>query len=88
MEVPMIANPSCGTAIDEIAQGIYRISTPVNAVPGGFTFNQYLILDEEPLLFHTGLRKTFPLVREAIQAVMPVERLRALGERLERSASR
>lgn len=75
----MITNQSSGTAIDEIAQGIYRISTPVSAVPGGFTFNQYLILDEEPLLFHTGLRKTFPLVREAIQAVIPVERLRHIS---------
>jgi flavorubredoxin len=75
----MITNQSSGTAIDEIAQGIYRIFTPVSAVPGGFSFNQYLILDEEPLLFHTGLRKTFPLVREAIQAVMPVERLRHIS---------
>jgi flavorubredoxin len=75
----MITNQSSGTAIDEIAQGIYRISTPVSVVPGGFSFNQYLILDEEPLLFHTGLRKTFPLVREAIQAVMPAERLRHIS---------
>lgn len=72
----MITNQSSGTAIDEIAQGIYRISTPLSVVPGGFSFNQYLIVDDEPLLFHTGLRKAFPLVREAIQAVMPVERLR------------
>ena len=43
---------------------------------GGFSFNQYLIVDEEPLLFHTGLRKMFPLVREAVASVMPVERLR------------
>ena len=79
MEVPLITNHGSGTAIDEIAQGIYRISTPVSVVPGGFSFNQYLILDEEPLLFHTGLRKTFPLVREAIQAGMPVERLRHIS---------
>jgi flavorubredoxin len=72
----MLTNQSSGTRIDEIAEGIYRISTPVTVVPGGFSFNQYLIVDEEPLLFHTGLRKTFPLVREAIAAVMPVERLR------------
>jgi flavorubredoxin len=72
----MITNKVSGTSIDEIAQGIYRISTPVNVVPGGFSLNQYLILDEEPLLFHTGLRHTFPLVAEAIAAVMPVQRLR------------
>jgi flavorubredoxin len=66
------------TTVHEIAEGIYRISTPVppEAIPGGFTFNQYLIVDDEPLLFHTGLRGLFPAVREAIGRVMPVERLR------------
>lgn len=64
------------TAIHEIADGIFRISTPTDVVPGGFTFNQFLIVDEAPLLFHTGLRKMFPAVREAIARVMPVERLR------------
>ena len=72
----MITNRDSGTSIDEIAAGIYRISTPVARVAGGFTFNQYLVVDEQPLLFHTGLRRMFPLVREAIAAVMPVERLR------------
>jgi flavorubredoxin len=68
------------TSIDEIADGIYRIFTPVE-IPGagGFSFNQYLIDDDEPLLFHTGLRRTFPEVREAIARVMPVERLRWLA---------
>ncbi len=66
------------TTIDEIAEGIYRISTPITpeAVPGGFTFNQYLVVDDEPLLFHTGLKHLFPSVRDAIARVMPVERLR------------
>ena len=72
----MITNASSGTRVDEIVDGIYRISTPLAAVPGGFSFNQYLIVDDEPLLFHTGLRRMFPLVREAIGAVMPAERLR------------
>ena len=56
------------TRVDEIADGIFRISTPVPAsvVPGGFTFNQYLIRDAEPLLFHTGPRMLFATVREAI----------------------
>jgi len=65
-----------GTRVDEIADGIYRISTPSEVVPGGFTFNQFLIRDEEPLLFHTGLRGTFAVVKEAIGRVMPVEQLR------------
>ncbi len=64
------------TTIDEIADGVYRVSTPLAAVPGGFTFNQYLIVDDDPLLFHTGLRHLFPMVRGAISRVMPVERLR------------
>ena len=72
----MITNKASDTSIDEIAHDIYRISTPASAVPGGFSFNQYLIVDEEPLLFHTGLRHTFPLVAEAIASVIPVQRLR------------
>lgn len=77
----MITNNQSGTRIDEIAAGIYRISTPVppEAIPGGFTFNQYLIVDDSPLLYHTGLRKMYPLVREAIASVIPVKSLRYLG---------
>jgi flavorubredoxin len=73
-----VTNTQSGTNINEIAAGIYRINTPVppTAMEGGFSFNQYLILDEQPLLFHTGLRKLFPLVREAVASIMPVERLR------------
>src|SRR4030095_15641404 len=65
------------TTIDEIAPDTYRINTPV-ALPngGGFSFNQYLIVDDEPLLFHTGMRRIFPAVRDAIARVMPLERLR------------
>ena len=74
----MITNTVSGTRIDEVASGIFRISTPVPpaTMPGGFSFNQYLVVDEDPLLFHTGPRRMFPLVREALAAVMPVERLR------------
>src|ERR1700733_13660418 len=74
-----ITNPQTGTRIDEIAASIYRISTPVApnpALPAGFTFNQFLIVDDEPLLFHTGMRRIFPLVRDAVASVMPVEKLR------------
>ncbi len=74
-----VTNQQAGTRIDEIAAGLYRISTPVTVLPGGFTFNQYLIVDEQPLLFHTGPRAIFPLVREAVASVMPVERLRFVG---------
>jgi flavorubredoxin len=70
-----------GTRIDEIADGIYRISTPIppSAVPGGFTFNQYLVVDDAPLLHHTGPRKLFPLVSEAIASVIPVRDLRYIS---------
>jgi len=64
------------TTIDEIADGIYRISTALPTVPGGFTFNQFLIADDEPLLFHTGLHCHFAGVRDAIARVLPVSRLR------------
>ena len=64
------------TRIDEIGDGIYRISTPCDKVPGGFTFNQYLIADDQPLLFHTGGRGLFAGVRDAIARVLPVDRLR------------
>jgi flavorubredoxin len=76
----MITNPESGTNVHEIADGIYRVSTPV-ALPDGaaFSFNQYLVVDDEPLLFHTGPRQLFPLVREAVDAVMPVVRLRHVG---------
>lgn len=71
---------SSGTTIDEIADRIYRISTPVE-IPGGggFSFNQFLIDDDAPLLFHTGQRKLFPVVREAVEQVMPIDRLRYIG---------
>jgi flavorubredoxin len=75
----MITNTGSGTRVDEVAEGIYRISTPVTVLPGGFTFNQYLVVDEEPLLFHSGPRRLFPLVSEAVAAVMPIERLRYVG---------
>src|SRR5229473_7675998 len=61
-----VTNKESGTNVNEIDEGIYRISTPVppDLIPGGFTFNQYLIVDDEPLLFETGLRRMFPLVRD------------------------
>ena len=75
-----VTNGQSGTSIDEIAEGIYRIHTPVD-IPGGggFSFNQYLVVDDEPLLFHTGLRRIFPYVQEAVASVLPIERLRYIG---------
>jgi flavorubredoxin len=70
-----ITNAQSGTCVDEIADGIFRISTPVANIPGGFSFNQYLVVDDEPLLYHTGPRKMFSLVREAVASVLPVQRL-------------
>jgi flavorubredoxin len=65
------------TRINEIANGIFRVSTFIPAVPPtGLAFNQFLILGDEPLLFHTGMRGLFPLVRDAVAKVMPPERLR------------
>jgi flavorubredoxin len=76
----MITNTQSGTNVHEVADGIYRINTPA-PLPGGqkFSFNQYLIVDDAPMLFHTGMRGLFPLVSEAIRAIIPLERLRYLG---------
>ena len=75
-----VTNSQSGTNVHEIATGIYRISTPFAAIPGGFTFNQILVVDDEPLLFHTGLRKLFPFVKEAVEHVLgDVAKLRYVG---------
>ena len=76
-----ITNTQSGTNVHEIAAGIYRINTPV-ALPGdigAFSFNQYLIEDDEPLLFHAGLRQLFPLVQEAVASVLPAADLRHIA---------
>lgn len=63
--------------VDEIADGIYRIATWIPDVsPEGFTFNQFLVVGDEPLLFHAGPRMMFPLVAEAVATVVPVDSLR------------
>jgi flavorubredoxin len=77
----VITNSQSGTNVEEIADGVYRLNTPV-ALPGdagGFSFNQYLIVDDEPLLFHTGPRRMFPLVREALASVLAPARLRHIA---------
>lgn len=75
----MITNKETGTRIDEVAAGIYRISTPLGVIPGGFTVNSFLIADDEPLLFHTGYRNLSAATVEAIGKVIPAERLRWIG---------
>lgn len=66
------------TKISEIADGIYRLSTfvPDIAPPAGFTFNQFLILGDEPLMFHTGLRKMFATNLDAVSRIIPPSQLR------------
>jgi flavorubredoxin len=69
------------TRTDEIADGIYRLSTylPDVAAPAGFTVNQFLIDAEEPLLYHCGMPSLFVLVSAAVERIMPVRRLRWIG---------
>ena len=65
------------TRTSEIADGIFRLSTLVpNVTPDGFTFNQFLIKADEPLLFHTGPRGMFELVSDAVSKIVPVNKLR------------
>ena len=60
------------TNLDEIAPDIYRLSTFVSDIgPTGLTFNQFLLDDDEPLLFHTGHRSMFPSISEAIERIVP-----------------
>ena len=40
-----------GTQIDEIADGLFRVHTPVSLIPGGFSFNQYLYVMNSPFYF-------------------------------------
>lgn len=76
----MITNASSGTNVHEIAAGIFRINTPVTFPDGSaFSFNQYLVRDDEPLLFHLGLRQLFPVVHEAVASVLGGAPLRYLA---------
>jgi len=65
------------TDVTEIANRIYRLSTFVPQVgPNGFTFNQFLIDADQPLLFHYGHRAMFPSISQAVASVVPLDRLR------------
>lgn len=75
-----VTDPQSGTNINEVAERIYRINTPVALEgAGGFSFNQYLVVADDPLLFHTGPRGIFPLVHAAVEHVLPPERLRYIA---------
>jgi flavorubredoxin len=74
-----VTNRQSGTRVDEVAEGIYRISTSVREISGGFSFNQYLLVGDQPLLFHTGPKRMHVLVQEAISSVMDVRDLRFVG---------
>lgn len=61
----------------EIAPDLFRIS--IYSPGGDLQFNHFLIRDEEPLLFHTGLRGMFPEIREAVSRLIRVEDLRHIS---------
>ncbi|UCH18855.1 MAG: MBL fold metallo-hydrolase [Burkholderiales bacterium] len=63
--------------ITEIAPDIYRICTFVPEV--NLQFNQFLVRDEEPLLFHTGMKALFPVVRDAVATLLPPATIRWIG---------
>src|SRR5688572_15864541 len=67
--------------VTEIADAIFRLSVFVPEIgpSQGFTFNSFLIVDDEPLLFHAGQRGMFPLFSAAVEQVMPVAKLRWLS---------
>jgi flavorubredoxin len=72
--------PTPIASINQIAEDTYRISIALPALmPGGFSFNQYLVVDEMPLLFHTGPKRLFALIREQIETVLPVSKLRYIA---------
>jgi flavorubredoxin len=65
------------TRIDEIAPNLYRIVTYVSGYD--LQFNQFLVVDDDVLLYHTGMRKLFPLVREAVAKVVQPSCIRWIG---------
>ncbi len=77
-----IVHAASGTNVHEIAPDVFRISIPIppTEMPGGFTFNQFLIVDDAPLLFHTGQRGFFDLVKAAVDHVLgSAAKLRYVG---------
>ncbi|MCF6157239.1 MAG: MBL fold metallo-hydrolase [wastewater metagenome] len=58
----------------EIAPDIYRISTYIKEID--LQFNQFIIKDSEPLLYHTGMRRMFPLAHEAVSKIIDPSHIR------------
>lgn len=65
------------STVTEIADGVFRISTYVPEA--NIQFNQFLVRDAEPLLYHTGHRRLFPQVREAVATLIDPASLRWIG---------
>lgn len=65
------------TRVTEVAAGVHQLTTHVAEMDLGF--NQYLVVGEEPLLFHTGMRGIFPAVSLAVSGVVPLPSLRWLS---------
>jgi flavorubredoxin len=63
--------------LTEIAEDVYRISVFVPEF--NLAFNHFLVKDDEPLLFHTGLRSMFPVVREAVTKIIDPASIRHIG---------
>jgi len=63
--------------VTEIGPDLYRISVYVPEFD--LQFNQFLVDDDEPLLYHAGLKGMFPLLREAVAKVLEPSRLRWIG---------
>lgn len=65
------------TSVSEIAPDLYRIATYVPEI--NLQFNQFLVRDEQPLLFHTGMRGLFPLVKDAVSRILDPATIRWIG---------
>jgi flavorubredoxin len=65
------------TTVDEIAPDIFRIATYV--APADLSFAQFLVRDEQPLLYHTGMRQLFPAVRDAVAGLIDPATIRWIG---------
>jgi flavorubredoxin len=63
--------------VSEVAPDVYRVSVFVPEI--NLQFNHFLVRDDEPLLFHTGLRGMFPIVREAISRLIEPASIRHIG---------
>ncbi len=63
--------------VSEIAPDVYRIS--IFASEFNLQFNHFLILDDEPMLYHTGMRQMFPILREAVAKIIDPAKIKWIG---------